>query len=92
MAMDRIGLFPIEITHRSTTPSRTISVSVATENNDALPDGQFLPPMKMTCGETHFRERVAAKFGRTVTIGRTAILTQNHNGRVAWSLLRGVRT
>src|SRR2546430_4048018 len=48
-----------------------------------LPDGHFLPPMKMSCGEVQLRARVKAKFGHTVTIGRTAILTQNHNGRLA---------
>ncbi len=60
-----------------------VGISGMTEGNDALPDGQFLPPMKMTCGEVLLRERVKAKFGRTVTIGRTAILTKNHNGRAA---------
>ncbi len=48
-----------------------------------LPDGQFLPPMKMSCGEVLLRERVKAKFARTVTIGRAAVLTQSHNGRLA---------
>jgi choline dehydrogenase-like flavoprotein len=62
---------------------RYVGISGATEGNDALPDGQFLPPMKMTCGELRLRERVQAHFGRTVTIGRVAILTQNHNGRLA---------
>lgn len=48
-----------------------------------LPDGNFLPPMAMNCVEEDFRERVAKKFnGRVITIGRTANLTQNHNGRV----------
>jgi choline dehydrogenase-like flavoprotein len=60
-----------------------VGISGSAEGNDALPDGRFLPPMRMTCGEKHFRERVAAQFGRTVTIGRAAILTQNHNGRAA---------
>ena len=60
-----------------------VGISGMTEGNEALPDGQFLPPMKMTCGEVLLRERVKAKFGRTVTIGRTAILTKNHNGRAA---------
>ena len=62
---------------------RYVGISGAAEGNNALPDGQFLPPMKMTCGEVHLRERVRQRFGRTVTIGRTAILTQNHNGRLA---------
>jgi choline dehydrogenase-like flavoprotein len=60
-----------------------VGISGAAENDDALPDGHFLPPMKMTCGEIHFRETVAKQFGRTVTIGRTAILTETHNGRSA---------
>ena len=60
-----------------------VGISGASENNDALPDGHFLPPMKMTCGETHFRNQVQKRFGRTATIGRTAILTKNHNGRLA---------
>lgn len=60
-----------------------VGISGATEGNGTLPDGRFLPPMKMTCGEVRLRERVEQKFGRTVTIGRTAILTQNHNGRAA---------
>src|SRR5438552_1049668 len=60
-----------------------VGISGATEGNEMLPDGQFLPPMKMSCGEVQLRARVKAKFGHTVTIGRTAILTQNHNGRLA---------
>ena len=60
-----------------------VGISGAAEGNDALPDGHFLPPMKMTCGEVHFRESMAKNFGRTVTIGRSAIITQVHNGRAA---------
>jgi choline dehydrogenase-like flavoprotein len=60
-----------------------VGISGAAEGNPALPDGHFLPPMKMTCGEVHVREAVKQRFGYTVTIGRTAILTQNHNGRLA---------
>jgi choline dehydrogenase-like flavoprotein len=62
---------------------RYVGISGMAERNDALPDGQFLPPMKMTCGESLLRERVQARFGRTVTLGRTAILTKDHNGRAA---------
>jgi len=62
---------------------RYVGISGAAEGNAALPDGQFLPAMKMTCGEVRMRERVGQKFGRTVTIGRAAILTQNHTGRAA---------
>ena len=62
---------------------RYVGISGTAERNDVLPDGQFLPGMKMTCGESLLRDRVQARFGRTVTIGRTAILTKNHNGRAA---------
>jgi len=58
-----------------------VGISGAAEGNEMLPDGKFLPPMKMTCGEVQLRERVKAKLGHTVTIGRVAIITQNHNGR-----------
>ncbi|MEK6476267.1 GMC family oxidoreductase [Catalinimonas sp. 4WD22] len=46
-----------------------------------LPDGNFLPPIPMNCLEDHFRKSVKDKLGHVVTIGRTANLTQNHNGR-----------
>ena len=62
---------------------RYVGISGANEGNGALPDGQFLPPMKMTCGEVRLRERVQARFGRIITIGRVAMLTKNHNGRLA---------
>ena len=60
-----------------------VGISGMTEENPALPDGQFLPPMAMTCGERLLRERVRKRFGRTVTIGRAAVLTKDHNGRAA---------
>jgi choline dehydrogenase-like flavoprotein len=62
---------------------RYVGITGATEGNEMLPDGRFLPPMKMSCGEIQLRERVKAKFGYTVTIGRAAVLTQTHNGRAA---------
>lgn len=62
---------------------RYVGISGAAEHNEMLPDGQFLPPMKMTCGEITLRDSVKKKFGRTLTIGRTAVLTQPHNGRAA---------
>ena len=47
-----------------------------------LPDGNFLPPIAMNCVEEHFRDKVAENLnGRVVTIGRTANLSVNHNGR-----------
>ncbi len=52
------------------------------ENLPQLPDGQFLPAMKMNVVEKHVRARIAAAFGgRVMTMGRSANLTQPHNGR-----------
>lgn len=58
-----------------------IGVSGAAEGLPQLPDGKFLPPMPMTCGELRLRRAAKEKFGRTVTIGRQANLTVPHNGR-----------
>jgi choline dehydrogenase-like flavoprotein len=46
-----------------------------------LPDSRFLPPMGLTCVETAFRNRVKDKLGWTVTLGRAAVVTKEHNGR-----------
>jgi choline dehydrogenase-like flavoprotein len=64
---------------------RFIGVTGAKEGLAQLPDGDFLPPMAMTVVEQHAREKIRASFGgeRVMTIGRAAILTQNHNGRLA---------
>ena len=62
---------------------RYIGVSGQAEGLPQLPDGVMLPPMAMNCGERHFKQHVEAKLGRRVTIARTAILTQPHNGRGA---------
>lgn len=62
---------------------RFIGVSGNKEGLAQLPDGQFLPPMELTCAEEHVRDGMARAFGRerVLTIGRVAILTQEHNGR-----------
>ncbi|HXG66581.1 MAG TPA: GMC family oxidoreductase [Blastocatellia bacterium] len=61
-----------------------IGVSGNPENLPQLPDGKFLPPMKMTCGEMLLKRAVESRWKeRRVTIGRAAILTQKHNGRAA---------
>lgn len=62
---------------------RYVGISGMAEGLPQLPDSIFLPPMEMTCGELALRKAVKEKFGRVVTIGRTAILTRNHNGRAA---------
>lgn len=47
-----------------------------------LPDGKFLPPMELNCLEQHVKEGIEKNFaGRKLIIGRTANLTQPHNGR-----------
>ena len=48
-----------------------------------FPDSVMQPPMRMTCGEKHFRDKINTRFGRNVTIGRAAVLTQPLNGRQA---------
>ena len=64
---------------------RFIGVSGQAEGLAQLPDGQFLPPMELRCAERWCATKVQAKWGgeRVLTIGRVAILTQNHNGRAA---------
>jgi choline dehydrogenase-like flavoprotein len=58
-----------------------VGISGQAEGIYELPDGRFLPPMPLTCPETHLRERAKARLGRTVTIGRAANLTRAINGR-----------
>ena len=59
-----------------------IGVSGSKEGIAYCPDGKFLPPMNMTCGERLFKKAVEAKFPeRKVIIGRVANLTQAHRGR-----------
>src|SRR5213593_1489060 len=58
-----------------------IGVSGSLESLPQLPDGKFLPPMKLTCAETVLKKAVDRFGDRRLIIGRTAILTANHNGR-----------
>src|SRR5436309_7816045 len=62
---------------------RFVGISGQAEGLPQLPDGQFLPPMGLTCAETHVRDGMAKHFGgeRVLTIGRVAILTVPHGGR-----------
>jgi len=46
-----------------------------------LPDSEFLPPMALNCVEKELKKSMADNFGRVLTIGRNANLTQPHNGR-----------
>jgi choline dehydrogenase-like flavoprotein len=62
-----------------------IGVSGQREGLPHLPDGKFLPPMEMSCAELVMKDAIAKKWPgeRMMTIGRTAILTQDHRGRAA---------
>ena len=61
-----------------------VGISGSYENAPTLPNGKFLPPMKMTCGEWLLKKAVERRWNdRHVMIGRAAILTQRHNGRAA---------
>jgi choline dehydrogenase-like flavoprotein len=48
-----------------------------------LPDSKFLPPMQLNCAERFVRSELTKHFGgeRVLTIGRAAILTQDHLDR-----------
>jgi len=52
-----------------------IGVSGQVENYAMLPDGKFLPPMELNCVEHELKKSVKDKFGRLLTIGRTAHAT-----------------
>ena len=48
--------------------------------------------MDMSCGEKILKGKSKSEDGRTVTMGRIAIVTRNHNGRQACHSLRPLRT
>lgn len=52
-----------------------IGVSGQNEGLPQLPDGKFLPPMELSCVELDLKKSMNEKFGRALTIGRTAHLT-----------------
>jgi choline dehydrogenase-like flavoprotein len=58
-----------------------VGITGSAEGLDHLPDGQFQPPVPLTCQETLFRNRVKEKLGRTVMPTRSANLTRPLNGR-----------
>ncbi|MGI8992078.1 MAG: GMC family oxidoreductase [Bryobacteraceae bacterium] len=61
-----------------------VGISGTAENLIQLPDSVFQPGMEMTCGERLLKKSVEKTFaGRTVTIGRAAVLTRSLNGRAA---------
>ena len=52
-----------------------IGVSGQVEGIPQLPDGKFLPPMELNCVELDLKKVMKDKFGRLLTIGRTAHAT-----------------
>ncbi len=62
---------------------RFAGISGSVENFPHFPDGQFLPPMEMNCVEKSVKKRIEDHYKRTriMTIGRTANLTVEHEGR-----------
>jgi len=60
-----------------------IGVSGSREGLPQFPDGKFLPPMRLSCGEIYARDIIARQFGWRVTPDRSANLTTPLNGRPA---------
>jgi glucoside 3-dehydrogenase (cytochrome c) catalytic subunit len=60
-----------------------IGVSGSREGLPQLPDGQFLPPMKLSCGGLLAKSVIERKFGWRVIPDRVANLTVPHRGRPA---------
>ncbi len=62
---------------------RFAGISGSKEGLPQLPDGQYLPVMEMNCVEKDVKKRIEAHYNNTrkMIMGRTANLTQPHNGR-----------
>jgi choline dehydrogenase-like flavoprotein len=41
-----------------------------------LPDGEFLPPLELTCVEKHFKKEIKEKYNRNLIIARCAHITE----------------
>ncbi|MBV8867426.1 MAG: GMC family oxidoreductase, partial [Acidobacteriaceae bacterium] len=60
-----------------------IGVSASREGLPQMPDGKFLPPMNLSCGEVLAKRIIEERFGWRVMPDRVANLTVPHNGRPA---------
>ncbi len=60
-----------------------IGVSGSHDGLEQMPDGKFLPPMRLSCGGRLAREVIGKKFGWAVIPDRVANLTVAHQGRPA---------
>ncbi len=60
-------------------------ISGQAEGLPQLPDGRFLPAMQMNCAEVAVKDAIGKHWPgeRMMTIGRCAVLTRPHNGRMA---------
>jgi choline dehydrogenase-like flavoprotein len=58
-------------------------VSGSREGLPQMPDGKFLPPMNLSCGELLAKGSIEKRFGWRVMPDRVANLTVPHNGRPA---------
>src|SRR3989440_9177160 len=60
-------------------------ISGQPEGLPQLPDGSFLPAMQMNCAELEVKDAIAKYWPgeRLLTVGRCAVLTRPHNGRMA---------
>ncbi len=60
-----------------------IGVSGSREGLEQMPDGRFLPPMRLSCGSLLAKQVIEKQFGWRVMPDRVANLTVPHNGRPA---------
>jgi choline dehydrogenase-like flavoprotein len=60
-----------------------IGVSGSREGLPQMPDGKFLPPMNLSCGEVLAKQIIEKQFGWRLMSDRVANLTVPHNGRPA---------
>ena len=60
-----------------------IGVAGSLEGLEQFPDGNFLPPMKLSCGSVLAKQVIEKKFGWRLMPDRVANLTVPHNGRPA---------
>lgn len=60
-----------------------IGVSASHEGLPQMPDGKFLPPMNLSCGDVLAKQTIEKRFGWRVMPDRVANLTVPHNGRPA---------
>ena len=60
-----------------------IGVSGSREGLPQMPDGQFLPPMNLSCGALQAKNVIESKFGWRLIADRVANLTVPHRGRPA---------